>query len=176
MNEQTATDADREADIRLLCDIVGMPPTIRTRLLAGERAPTVEGVLRMIARHRADATAPLVEALATIRERADYAAGQFHDCTQWRSEPGPDGPDISLWDWVFSPTALAPYKITEMLAVIRVMTTPYQLLAVPSWKAHDLAPGAPGKWSLTVTRNYRLTFLVDMKAQTVSVLDYEDYH
>lgn len=72
--------------------------------------------------------------------------------------------------------ALETRKITEMLAVIRVMTTPYQLLAVPSWKAHDLAPGAPGKWSLTVTRNYRLTFLVDMKAQTVSVLDYEDYH
>jgi len=72
--------------------------------------------------------------------------------------------------------ALEVRKITEMLTAIRVMTNPLQLLAVPSWKAHELAPGQPGKWSLTVTRNYRLTFHVDLAAQTVSVLDYEDYH
>jgi hypothetical protein len=36
-------------------------------------------------------------------------------------------------------------------------------------------PGHPGKWSLTVTRNYRLTLVVDKDAQTVGVLDYEDY-
>ena len=72
--------------------------------------------------------------------------------------------------------ALEVRKITEMLTAIRVMTNPLQLLAVPSWKAHELAPGQPGKWSLTVTRNYRLTFKVDLAAQEVSVLDYEDYH
>ncbi len=72
--------------------------------------------------------------------------------------------------------ALETRKIVEMLAVIRVMDNPLQLLGVQSWKAHELKPGQPGKWSMTVTRNYRLTFIVDQAAQTVSVLDYEDYH
>ncbi|KTT72604.1 type II toxin-antitoxin system RelE/ParE family toxin [Sphingomonas endophytica] len=72
--------------------------------------------------------------------------------------------------------ALETRKIAEMITAITVMTNPLQLLAVPSWKAHELNPGQPGKWSLTVTRNYRLTFMVDLAAQTVSVLDYEDYH
>jgi proteic killer suppression protein len=67
-------------------------------------------------------------------------------------------------------------KIVEMIVAIRVMTHPLQLLAVPSWKAHELAPGQPDKWSLFVTRNYRLTFMVDIELQEVSVLDYEDYH
>ena len=72
--------------------------------------------------------------------------------------------------------ALETRKIVEMIAAIQVMTNPLQLTVVPSWKAHELKPGQPGKWSLVVTRNYRLTFLVDQVAQTVSVLDYEDYH
>lgn len=72
--------------------------------------------------------------------------------------------------------ALETRKIVEMLMAIRVMTNPLQLRAVPSWKAHELTPGQPGKWSLTVTRNYRLTFHVNIEAQEVSVLDYEDYH
>lgn len=72
--------------------------------------------------------------------------------------------------------ALETRKIAEMLAAIQVMNHPLDLLAVPSWKAHELKPGQPGKWSLTVTRNYRLTFRVDIEAQQVSVLDYEDYH
>lgn len=67
-------------------------------------------------------------------------------------------------------------KIAEMIIAIRVMTHPLQLLAVPSWKAHELIPGQPGKWSLTVTGNYRLTFMVNLVDQEVSVMDYEDYH
>ena len=72
--------------------------------------------------------------------------------------------------------ALETRKIVEMIAAIRLMTNPLQLRQVPAWKAHDLAPGRPGTWSLVVTRNYRLTFVVDQKRQEVSVLDYEDYH
>lgn len=72
--------------------------------------------------------------------------------------------------------ALETRKIVEMLAAIRVMRHPLDLLAVPSWKAHELKLSQPGKWSLMVTRNYRLTFHVNIEAQEVSVLDYEDYH
>lgn len=72
--------------------------------------------------------------------------------------------------------AMETRKIVEMLSAIRVMSHPLQLLAVPTWKAHELKPGHPNKWSLSVTRNYRLTFMVDLDQQEVSVLDYEDYH
>lgn len=72
--------------------------------------------------------------------------------------------------------ALETRKIVEMISAIRVMTHPRDLLAVPSWKCHELSPGRTGTWSLTVTRNYRLTFFVDLDAGEVSVMDYEDYH
>lgn len=72
--------------------------------------------------------------------------------------------------------ALEVRKIAEMIAAITVMTHPRQLEAVPSWKAHELKPGQPGRWSLVVTRNYRLTFTVDLPNQSVHLLDYEDYH
>jgi toxin HigB-1 len=41
------------------------------------------------------------------------------------------------------------------------------------WKAHRLSDG---RWSMHVTANYRLTFLVDDIARTVTILDLEDYH
>jgi proteic killer suppression protein len=66
--------------------------------------------------------------------------------------------------------------IVEQIAAIRVMTHPLQLLAVPSWRAHELIPGQPGKWALRVTPNWRLTFHVDLNEQEVRLLDYEDYH
>lgn len=72
--------------------------------------------------------------------------------------------------------AMETRKIVEMIAAIRVMTHPLQLTAIPTWKAHELKPGHPDKWALTVTRNYRLTFYVNIAEQVVTVLDYEDYH
>ena len=67
-------------------------------------------------------------------------------------------------------------KISDMIAAIRVADHPRQLQTVPSWKAHELKPGFPGKWSLMVTGNYRLTFRFDVATRAVTDLDYEDYH
>lgn len=67
-------------------------------------------------------------------------------------------------------------KIAEMISAITVMTHPLQLLAVPSWRAHELIPGEPGKWSMFINGNYRLTFHCDIDRQEVALLDYEDYH
>ncbi len=33
-----------------------------------------------------------------------------------------------------------------------------------------------GRWSLTVTRNWRLTFLIEGDALEIIDLDYQDYH
>jgi len=67
-------------------------------------------------------------------------------------------------------------KIIEMIAVIRVMTHPLQLRAIPSWRAHELSPGRPTFWSLRVNPNFRLVFKVDIEEQEVHFLNYEDYH
>jgi proteic killer suppression protein len=73
-------------------------------------------------------------------------------------------------------SALEVRKVAEMIVAIRLMDHPLQLLAVSEWRAHELKPGAPGKWALRVTPNYRLTFHVDIPKQEVRLLDYEDYH
>ncbi|MBP8235740.1 MAG: type II toxin-antitoxin system RelE/ParE family toxin [Rhizorhabdus sp.] len=72
--------------------------------------------------------------------------------------------------------ALQVRKVAEMIVAITVMTNPHQLRSVPAWRAHELKPGQPGKWSMWVTPNDRLTFHVDQDRQEVHLLDYEDYH
>lgn len=67
-------------------------------------------------------------------------------------------------------------RIIEMLGALRIMQHPLELRAVPSWRAHELVPGRPNVWSLTVNRNFRLTFLVKIDEQEVHLLDLEDYH
>jgi toxin HigB-1 len=67
-------------------------------------------------------------------------------------------------------------KLGSMIVALQAMTHPRQLMSVPSWRAHELTGMEAGVWSLTVTRNNRLTFLVDVAGQTVALLDYQDYH
>lgn len=45
-----------------------------------------------------------------------------------------------------------------------------------NWKVHELTPRYPGKWSLTVTGNWRLTFYLDKATGEITDMDYEDYH
>lgn len=74
----------------------------------------------------------------------------------------------------FSPREAS--RLGQMIVAIQAMTYPGQLAALSSWRAHELKGVRAGTWSLTVTPNYRLTFVVDLEAQTAALLDYEDYH
>lgn len=67
-------------------------------------------------------------------------------------------------------------RIADMIVAINAMASPLQLIDVPGWNAHELTPRYPGKWSLRVTGNYRLTFMVDEEAGEVRDLDFVDYH
>ena len=67
-------------------------------------------------------------------------------------------------------------RVVDMISAIRAMTHPMQLTTVIAWKAHELTPRFPGKWSMTVYANYRLTFYVDQAKQEISRLNFEDYH
>jgi proteic killer suppression protein len=43
-------------------------------------------------------------------------------------------------------------------------------------EAHPLSGDQRGRWSLTVSRNWRITFAIDDKEGEIVDLDFEDYH
>jgi proteic killer suppression protein len=56
------------------------------------------------------------------------------------------------------------------------MQSPAELRSLPTWKAHSLGGDRKGVWSLSVTRNLRLTFNIDSREGELYDLNLEDYH
>jgi len=52
-------------------------------------------------------------------------------------------------------------KLRKMLAFLDDMQDPEELRSLSAWKAHTLTGDRKGTWSLSVTRNRRLTFRID---------------
>ena len=71
--------------------------------------------------------------------------------------------------------AVAP-KLRRMLSFLQDMEREDELLMILGWRAHRLAGDRKGTWSLTVTKNWRLTFRIDRSEGEIVDLDYEDYH
>ena len=67
-------------------------------------------------------------------------------------------------------------KLRKMFAFLDGMADPEELRSLPAWKAHTLAGDRRGMWSLSVTRNRRLTFRIDRAEREIFELDLEDYH
>jgi toxin HigB-1 len=67
-------------------------------------------------------------------------------------------------------------KLRNILTFLEEMEDAKELRDVPSWKAHQLTGDRKGTWSLTVTRNWRITFRIDQTEGEILDLDYEDYH
>ena len=67
-------------------------------------------------------------------------------------------------------------KLRKMLAFLDDMEEPEELRSLPAWKAHMLTGDRKGTWSLSVTRNRRLTFRIDPTEREICDLDLEDYH
>lgn len=68
-------------------------------------------------------------------------------------------------------------KLRKMLAYLDSMEDPEELRALAIWKANTLTGDRKGIWSLSVTRNYRLTFRIDAAAEgEICDLNLEDYH
>ena len=77
------------------------------------------------------------------------------------------------------PSGLAPAvveKVRNILTFLQEMEDNQELHDVPSWKVHQLTGDRKGTWSLTVTRNWRITFRIDPTEDEIFDLDYEDYH
>jgi proteic killer suppression protein len=77
------------------------------------------------------------------------------------------------------PTGLPPAaveKLRRILSFLQAMQHEEELKAIPSWNAHLLTGDQRGRWSLSVTRNWRLTFRIDQDGLEIIDLDYQDYH
>jgi proteic killer suppression protein len=67
-------------------------------------------------------------------------------------------------------------KIRKILSFLEDMEDEDELRHIPSWRAHRLSGDRKGAWSLTVTRNWRMTFRIVGVEREIVDLDFEDYH
>jgi proteic killer suppression protein len=67
-------------------------------------------------------------------------------------------------------------KVQRIVSFLQDMEGEEELRAVPNWKAHMLTGDRKGSWSLSVTKNWRMTFRIDREEIEIIDLDYEDYH
>ncbi len=72
--------------------------------------------------------------------------------------------------------AQAVPKIRNILSFLFEMKDVAELEVLSQGRPHRLTGAQKGRWSLSVTRNWRLTFSVDEKNGEIFDLDYEDYH
>jgi len=72
--------------------------------------------------------------------------------------------------------AAAAGKLRDMLGFLDTIVDAGELRSVPGWKAHQLTGDRKGAWSLSVTRNWRLTFWIDAVEKEICDLDFENYH
>jgi proteic killer suppression protein len=66
--------------------------------------------------------------------------------------------------------------IRNIVSFLQEMNDTDELKALRSWHAYQLTGDRRGTWSLTVTRNWRITFAVDEAEKAIIDLNFEDYH
>jgi toxin HigB-1 len=66
-------------------------------------------------------------------------------------------------------------RLRNMLAYISAAGSVEELKVPPNYGAHELTGDRKGTWSLTVTKNWRMTFWVNAEGN-IENLDLEDYH
>ncbi len=65
-------------------------------------------------------------------------------------------------------------RLRRLLAVLDAASGP-QDVALPGLSLHQLKGAAAGRWAVTVSGNWRVTFAVTAEKEITDV-DYEDYH
>lgn len=66
-------------------------------------------------------------------------------------------------------------RLRNMLAYMAAIEAAEELKVPPNYGAHQLTGDRQGVWSLTVTKNWRMTFRINA-ASHVEDMDLEDYH
>jgi toxin HigB-1 len=67
-------------------------------------------------------------------------------------------------------------KLRKMLVYLDNMEDPEELRSLTAWKVHTLTGDRKGTWTLSVTRNRRLTFRIDTAEHEICDVNLEDYH
>jgi proteic killer suppression protein len=67
-------------------------------------------------------------------------------------------------------------KLRKMFAFLDSMEDPDELRSLTAWKPHTLTGNRKGTLSLSVTRNRRLTFRIDLTEREICDVSLEDYH
>lgn len=67
-------------------------------------------------------------------------------------------------------------KLRKMLAFLDAMEDPEELRALTAWRVHTLTGDRKGTWSLSITRNRRLTFSINAAERQIYDVNLEDYH
>ena len=67
-------------------------------------------------------------------------------------------------------------KLRKIFAFLDDMQDPEEPRALTAWKVHTLTGDRRGTWSLSVTGNRRLTFLIDPAEREIRDMNLEDYH
>lgn len=66
-------------------------------------------------------------------------------------------------------------RLRKMLAFIDAAQSLEELAVPPNYGLHELTGNRSGTWSMTVTRNWRLTFRLNENGALID-MDLEDYH
>ena len=66
-------------------------------------------------------------------------------------------------------------RLRKMLAFIDAAASFDELAVPPNYGLHELVGDKAGRWAMTVTRNWRLTF-IKLNEYSIAELDLEDYH
>lgn len=66
-------------------------------------------------------------------------------------------------------------RLRKMLAFIDAVASFDELAVPPNYGLHELVGDKAGRWAMTVTRNWRLTF-IKLDEHSIAELDLEDYH
>ena len=67
-------------------------------------------------------------------------------------------------------------KLRKIFAFLDDMRGLEELHTLAAWKVHTLTGDRRGAWSLSVTRNRRLTFRIDATEREICDVNLEDYH
>ncbi|HYK90505.1 MAG TPA: type II toxin-antitoxin system RelE/ParE family toxin [Acidobacteriota bacterium] len=73
------------------------------------------------------------------------------------------------------PPAVAE-KVRNIITFLQEIQQVRELQDIPSWKVHQLSGSRKGTWSLSVTRNWRITFRIKQVEGEIVALNFEDYH
>jgi proteic killer suppression protein len=66
-------------------------------------------------------------------------------------------------------------RLRKMLIFIDAAEGPDELATPPNFGLHELTGDRKGSWSMTVTKNWRLTFRINANG-ALTDMDLEDYH